>query len=803
VDDALKIPLHTIGTKIFFNSRSPTASELSRIDDHIHITGTTPWEPSNVTLGKLSAISHQEPIQPIPNNFIISDEIILHSIEPSLVNVGNRIVCETRAHELYNPNELQPPPTMVSHKRHNKIEAENLSEIFGIGIKRTEATIHATTQKGRRSATMPISHRYRADRMYAVQRLEGKFSTNTLYGICKSLQGYVASQIYSNKCGFMVPYHMNRINGENVGTSLGNFIHEYGAPAHLTFDGAQYQKGDNTKFMALIRQHNIKYHISSPRRPEENLVKGSIREIKKRAYRIKQKYQVPDRLWDYLVSRVCETACLSTNSSRYANARTPMEIITGKRPDISEYLNFPFYCWVTFRQQAGLGELQLGRWLGVSHKVGMLMSYWILPPSGIPISCVMVQKLTYLEQQTDEYKSQMEAFSRGLEEKFKTKSSTITDAPDVASSFIFDIEGESEEFIEEYTRVINDKTLPHAEDEVHNDNGDNYLNMELGFRRGDKSEPERAVVKRRAMDKEGKYIGIGNGNPLLDSRLYEVEYENGTVETMAANMIVENLLAQVDKEVNMQTMLDEIIDHCVDGSAISIKDGTFTTQQGYKQKNKTTRGWELCVQWKGGSTDWVQLKDMKDSYPIEVAEYAKNLGLEHEPAFAWWVPFVVKKKDRLIKKVKSKYWTRTHKYGIRTPKSVEEARKIDAENGNILWMDAVRLGMKNIMVAFVEYHGDESELEAYKQITGHIVFDVKLVENFRRKARYCADGHKTSAPSSLTYSTVVARDSVQIMLLIAALNGLSISGADIQNAFLSAPNREKNYLIAGPEFGEL
>jgi hypothetical protein len=81
------------------------------------------------------------------------------------------------------------------------------------------------------------------------------------------------------------------------------------------------------------------------------------------------------------------------------------------------------------------------------------------------------------------------------------------------------------------------------------------------------------------------------------------------------------------------------------------------------------------------------------------------------------------------------------------------------------------------------------------------VFDVKLEEDFRRKARYCADGHKTKSPASVTYSTVVSRDSVRIILTIAALNDLQVLGADVQNAFLTAPCKEKVWLTAGVEFG--
>ena len=130
-----------------------------------------------------------------------------------------------------------------------------------------------------------------------------------------------------------------------------------------------------------------------------------------------------------------------------------------------------------------------------------------------------------------------------------------------------------------------------------------------------------------------------------------------------------------------------------------------------------------------------------------------------------------------------------------------EARSIDEENGDTLWMDAVRLEMKNARVAFKEYDGNPEQLIGFKQITAHLSFYVKLGENFRRKARLVADGHKMDTPASMTYSTVVSRDSVRILLMIAALNDLAVKGADIQNAFLTSPTKERVWLRAGPEFG--
>ena len=78
---------------------------------------------------------------------------------------------------------------------------------------------------------------------------------------------------------------------------------------------------------------------------------------------------------------------------------------------------------------------------------------------------------------------------------------------------------------------------------------------------------------------------------------------------------------------------------------------------------------------------------------------------------------------------------------------------------------------------------------------------MKLSENFRRKARFVADGNLVETPASITYSTVVLRDSVRILLLVAALNDLKTMGADVQNDFLSAEYLENHWIRAGPKFG--
>ena len=89
----------------------------------------------------------------------------------------------------------------------------------------------------------------------------------------------------------------------------------------------------------------------------------------------------------------------------------------------------------------------------------------------------------------------------------------------------------------------------------------------------------------------------------------------------------------------------------------------------------------------------------------------------------------------------------------------------------------------------------------YQEIKCHMIFDIKMDGSFTRKARLVAGGHTTETPASLTYSSVVTRDSVRIAFLLAALNGLDVFAADIGNAYLNAPCREKIWTVAGSEFG--
>ena len=172
------------------------------------------------------------------------------------------------------------------------------------------------------------------------------------------------------------------------------------------------------------------------------------------------KKNVPPRLWDFGLEWICETGNLVVSSSKYAKGRTPIKHTTGETPDISKYLDFSFYDWVIFRQNAGLGEASIGRWLGVSHRVGQLMSFWILPVSGVPISCVTVQALTTVEQNTKEWQDRMIDYDSRIKESLQLKNLPLLPYNKRSKGDTQLSLEQDKELLEEYSKVIDSEDIP-------------------------------------------------------------------------------------------------------------------------------------------------------------------------------------------------------------------------------------------------------------------------------------------------------------------------------------------------------
>ena len=92
---------------------------------------------------------------------------------------------------------------------------------------------------------------------------------------------------------------------------------------------------------------------------------------------------------------------------------------------------------------------------------------------------------------------------------------------------------------------------------------------------------------------------------------------------------------------------------------------------------------------------------------MELAECATARGISGEPAFAWWVPYTLRKRDVVTSAVKSRLRKATHKCGVETPQDVAHAIELDGINGNDHWQKAIEKEMCNVGVAFEILNDDQ------------------------------------------------------------------------------------------------
>jgi hypothetical protein len=148
------------------------------------------------------------------------------------------------------------------------------------------------------------------------------------------------------------------------------------------------------------------------------------------------------------------------------------------------------------------------------------------------------------------------------------------------------------------------------------DEMDNYITAEVLLPRGDSIKLGKVV--RRLTDENNLPRGKAHHNPILDTREYTVKFDDGEQLEYAANVIAENIYAQVDADGRKYMLMEYIIDHRKDKNAVP-KDDEYVAINVKRNRKKPTDGWQFNIQWKDGSTTWDPLKPLKEASPIDIA----------------------------------------------------------------------------------------------------------------------------------------------------------------------------------------
>jgi hypothetical protein len=750
------------------------------------MTSDTPWDPSDHSLSsdEASIRAALESGTPYVRGRSID---AIHSIN------------QTRSSAAIDVTSLAPMLESItisstqSRRRKGAVTAEELAKRWHIGLETARKTIEKTTQRAVRNFTETVGSRRLKPYAYQLRypRINVEMYCDLIIGHVKSLNGNQYAMIYCT------PFHWMCVDPvkekSDAHYTLDNLFRRVGFPRVLIPDNAKELTEGDFKRKALKAQVPIKPVEAYTK--NANIAEDGVRELKRAYRRTMSATNTPECLWDDCLVYVALIRSHTALNIRQLGGDVPATLMAGDTSDISFICEFGWYdfVWYLSPEDEAMERKRLGRYCGPSFDIGDALCAKILTEKGRQVSRTSVFPLSDEENNSDAIKEKKRIYTEELKKNLGSKYTFIEGTPD---------DGDEETPTPELYEPLEAEEAGEAgspdileADDIQHEAFDKYIASRVCVPRGD--EMSYGTVKARKRDAEGNLIGRSNDNPLFDSSVYEVEFESGETEAYTANIIAESIYSQIDEEGYTHYTLNDIIDHKSDGNALSKDDG-FDAKG---RKRHTTKGWWLCCQWQDGSTTWESLKDMKDSDPLRVADYAVNNKLVEEPAFAWWVPYTIRKRKRILSAVKKRYFKQQQKYGIELPKTVKRALEIDKETGTTYWRDAIRKEMKAVQKAFEILEDDAPNPVGHTLIDCHMVFDIKA--DFTRKARYVAGGHQTEPPASITYASVVSRESVRIAFMLAALNGVEVKVADLSNAYLNAPVREKIYTICGPEFGPL
>lgn len=559
-DSGELLPFQIAGNIVLMKTRTPTSDELENCTNYIVMTSDAPWNPSeDLDPRVVSSVSPREPP-------FIED---LHSL------------------------------SVLNTKRHTAILPEELCKKWKVGMETAKNTLAVTTQMGVRSALHPLRRRYRTDLLtLRYPRLKSTFYTDTIVSKYKALGGGRFAQVYTN--GHFVRVFPLSLRSD-VGETLQQFIQDVGVPAEIVYDSASEMRGHLTSFQEVAKYFKVKCRCTETDTPRQNKAESCIRELKAKWRQRMVQEGAPSRLWDYAL--VYEAELMSRTSVQ--GNRTGIEEVTGDTPDISEWLDFTFYDWVWF-WTSGQGSMDvnpsLGKWLGVAHRVGSDMCFWILQGNGTVVARTTVQHVTRDDVEQEAIRDNMDRFKAQLFECLETTPSAHPSKAEPHVYYLEDIE------------VPEGTDLPIPEGEVPSpDAFDSNIGQEVLLPVRGSLMPGK--VQKRLKDHEGNPIGVASDDALMDSRMYDVMFEDGSSDHVVANLISEGISNKLLLEGSEFILLEDISGH------------EFVPDE------KGALQWRFYVLWKGGDASWVPLKLLRESYPVELADYLKAVGLDKDPSF--------------------------------------------------------------------------------------------------------------------------------------------------------------------------
>ncbi len=641
-EEPYRIPLSLRGTISCLPVRRPTQAEFrDETLERFELTYATPewehWDPMRAELEESLLRSGEytdssgDPLFPIDSDNTIDDPGILSITMEDRFSDWNRTVASMGS--IYLPGTLYQAlrdcvvRTVSTDRRskHSYITPELLARNWGISfLENARRTLDATTQLGVRTRPQDLVRRFKTnDRMLRYTRLNVEMYTDTAKAAVKSHDQMQWVQVYCTAGGCVKAYPMAK--KADTPLTLQDLLKEVGAPYKLILDNSLEQiKGD---FRKIAWAAGIRIIQTEPYSPWQNRAELAIPELKKATRRRMARTSTPEVLWLDCIVLEAEIISHTAKPIPLLNGLTPQSLVNPETPDISRIAEFEWYSWIWWHDQGApfpRPKKTLGRHLGPTKDIGPgVLTAKILKSNGKIVARSSFTAVSADEMEQPNVKENMARFTlqvnkalspavtvKGLKEEEKT--------PEYLP--YSDWDGQ-EELV----------TIPDRDD-YDVSTYDPYLHSQVYLPH--EGETKLVKVKSQKRDSDGNLISLAAANPMQDTREYVVEFEDGSEGRYSANIISQNMISRIDSDGNQEPLLRQLVDHRKKAESIP-KDKAYIKVGRKKVLQRTTKGWDLCVEWADGRTTWVPLALLKEQNPVEVAEYAVTHSIDREPAFAW------------------------------------------------------------------------------------------------------------------------------------------------------------------------
>ena len=695
--------------------------------------------------------------------------------------------------------------------------SKNWKELLGFPSKEVlEKTLEKTTQLCAEPVEMerrelPKQHRKKRLLPLHPRRLRGRTDSDTFFSTVKSIRGYKCVQFFVH-----VPsdYSFARCMQREAHShgAYQDYIREVGAPQMVITDNSQTQTGK--KWEATSRSIITKQRKFVPYNQNQSKAERRIQDVKHKTVHVMQRAKAPLEFWCYALIFIVD--CSNHLAKKQLGWRTSQEVLNGDTADISAF-RFTFWQAIEYFEPNAKfphGRWQDGRFIGIAWDSGDQFTFyiWTEPDDGgwkkgIELTRNLVrprkEKPTDIQEEPEtedmsNFKFQKKVSTKKRRGRSRSVVYSLQDLEDKVEDSEDENEGEGAAVLDGRTEVASARQSQDTDSEEE---------LESTIAGGEEEHTTEHETSHQHTNTQRK---LSNNSPTSDG---DPELINDTnIERVS--------------EVNEHfSNLEEPPD--IGGSRIQEIVG---------------HEWRLGhpvfkVKWSGGNdTSWETLSDMRQDYPRITAQYivANKVSRSRRGGdrVLRWAKQVVKDLEKATRRIVRLYdffldddenvrhirrvqkngkrkkkrpppSKTIYKYGVKVPRNVNEAIKLDEENGDTFWQDAMRLEVGALVdLDCFEFKpkGWKPEETGFQKTTLHMVFDVK--HDLRRKARLVAGGHLVNVVEPV-YSSTVKSISIQLLHVIAHKAGLRQLCGDIGNAFPNAYTNEKVYIpSAGPEFGK-